>query len=245
MATKDDGELKLRRLAGGRWQSPDERFTIEQQSGRWVVVDAEQTDELGLPRVRGPYASLRAARAAIGELGDAPADVSPLAERLAATPTAGRKPKAGDGPDAAQRRKPAREPEPPPEPAWLARLGEAKRAEARKLIRDLEAADLPDPIGLARRDVADDEPAAARALLLRRLATIVIASRRDPDRLAGEVVAMLTTKTRDPDASLRLPGWRVVEDADGDRRIEISRRELAAEIERLERAADGGKRSRG
>ena len=47
-----DGSLK--RLGGGRWQTRDERFTIEPQSGTWVVVDGEQTDDLGLALVRQP-----------------------------------------------------------------------------------------------------------------------------------------------------------------------------------------------
>ena len=32
-------------------------FTIESSSGRWLVVDGETTDELGLSRVHGPYES--------------------------------------------------------------------------------------------------------------------------------------------------------------------------------------------
>ena len=47
--THDQGSLK--RLGGGRWQTRDERFTIEPQSGTWVIVDGEQTDDLGLPSV--------------------------------------------------------------------------------------------------------------------------------------------------------------------------------------------------
>lgn len=41
-------ESPLKRLGGGRWGSRDGRFMIESESGRWVVVDGEQTDELGL-----------------------------------------------------------------------------------------------------------------------------------------------------------------------------------------------------
>lgn len=36
-STADDASLK--RLGGGRWQTRDERFTIEPDSGTWVVVD--------------------------------------------------------------------------------------------------------------------------------------------------------------------------------------------------------------
>jgi hypothetical protein len=72
----------LRRLGGERWQTRDRRFTIEPQSGTWVVVDDEQTDELGLPVLRGPYASLADARAAIGAAREDDRTASPLTERL-------------------------------------------------------------------------------------------------------------------------------------------------------------------
>ena len=50
MAPKNSaGDASLKRLGGGRWQTRDERFTIEPQSGTWSLVDAEETDELGLP----------------------------------------------------------------------------------------------------------------------------------------------------------------------------------------------------
>jgi hypothetical protein len=76
-------DASLKRLGGGRWQTRDERFTIEPQSGTWVVVDAEQTDELGLPLVRGPFPSLTAAREAIASARESEPATSPLAERLA------------------------------------------------------------------------------------------------------------------------------------------------------------------
>ena len=75
-------EERLRRLGGGRWQTRDERFTIEPQSGTWAVVDAEETDDLGLPRVRGPFRSLTDAKAAIATARTSDAPASPLAERL-------------------------------------------------------------------------------------------------------------------------------------------------------------------
>ena len=62
MPKATDTDEGLKRLGGGRWQTRDERFTIEPQSGTWVVVDAEQTDELGLALVRGPFGSLGAAK---------------------------------------------------------------------------------------------------------------------------------------------------------------------------------------
>src|SRR3954452_23131870 len=76
----DDASLK--RLGGGRWQTRDERFSIEPQSGTWVVIDAEQTDDLGLPLVRGPFPSLTAAKDAITTARSSDPATSPLAERL-------------------------------------------------------------------------------------------------------------------------------------------------------------------
>ena len=64
-AKKPEDDRSLKRLGGGRWQTRDERFTIEPQSGTWVLVDAEQTDDLGLPLVRGPFRSLTDAKAAV------------------------------------------------------------------------------------------------------------------------------------------------------------------------------------
>ena len=55
----------LTRLGGGRWETKDGRFQIEPQSGTWVIVDTTQTNEFGLPLVRGPFPSLTAAKEAI------------------------------------------------------------------------------------------------------------------------------------------------------------------------------------
>ena len=82
-AKKPTGEASLKRLGGGRWQTRDERFTIEPESGTWSLVDAEATDELGLPLVRGPFRSLTDAKAAV-EDARAGAVESPLDERLKA-----------------------------------------------------------------------------------------------------------------------------------------------------------------
>ncbi|MEA2548311.1 MAG: hypothetical protein QOE42_909 [Chloroflexota bacterium] len=78
----DPDDAPLKRLGGGRWQTRDERFTIEPQSGTWVVVDAEQTDELGMALVRGPFPSLTAAKDAIATARTTAAATSPLADRI-------------------------------------------------------------------------------------------------------------------------------------------------------------------
>src|SRR5258705_13328484 len=72
----------LKRLGSGRWQTRDERFTIEPQSGTWVLVDGEQSDDLGLPLVRGPFRSLTDAKAAVESARGTVAPESPLAERI-------------------------------------------------------------------------------------------------------------------------------------------------------------------
>lgn len=72
----------LKRLGGGRWETRDGRFAIEPQSGTWVIVDTEQSDELGLPLVRGPFGSLTAAKDAIEAARSEGPKVSPLAGRL-------------------------------------------------------------------------------------------------------------------------------------------------------------------
>src|SRR5262245_22211088 len=78
----DAADESLKRLGGGRWQTRDERFTIEPQSGTWAVVDAEETDDLGLPLVRGPFRSLTDAKAAIAGARSSEAPASPLAGRI-------------------------------------------------------------------------------------------------------------------------------------------------------------------
>jgi ribosomal protein S18 acetylase RimI-like enzyme len=75
---------KLKREAAGRYESADGRFTVEQSSGRWVTIDAQTTDELGLPLVRGPFATLDEARAAVSAAREAPPVASILAARIAA-----------------------------------------------------------------------------------------------------------------------------------------------------------------
>src|SRR5258705_9390415 len=79
---KLEDDRSLKRLGGGRWQTRDERFTIEPQSGTWVLVDSEQTDDLGLPLVRGPFRSLTEAKAAVEGARGAAAPESPLADRV-------------------------------------------------------------------------------------------------------------------------------------------------------------------
>ena len=63
----DETAEKLKREKAGTYRTADGRFTVEQSSSGWLLFDGEQTNELGLPLARGPYATLDEARDAIGE----------------------------------------------------------------------------------------------------------------------------------------------------------------------------------
>jgi hypothetical protein len=196
----------LTRLGGGRWQTRDERFTIEPQSGTWVIVDSAQTDELGLPLVRGPFGSLRAAKDAIATARKTAPPASPLAaraDRRRRQPTAG-----SAGPPAARTRRStgvtAAAETAPAEPRWLADLGPDKRRRARKLIERLSRAGASDPEGLARRDLVGDVPAVAAFALVRAIDGL------GSDASAARV-ARLLADGRDDGLGVR---WRLV-DGDG------------------------------
>jgi hypothetical protein len=212
MADKDES---LKRLGGGRWETRDGRFAIEPQSGTWVIVDSTQTDDLGLPLVRGPFPSLTAAQAAIETARDSGPASSPLAEQLKRAKTRPERAKTRPEPAKARAAKTtddADEPVPPPppnEPKWLADLSASDKRRAKGLIATLEGLGLDDPQGTVRDDVVDDDPALARVAIGRRLS-----------KLAGELdlkpadvkrLATLFGSGRDDDLGVR---WRLV-DADG------------------------------
>lgn len=79
----------LKRTSAGRYETGDGRFAVERSSGGWMVVDSAQADELGLPLVRGPFATLDGAREAMGAARRDPAPVSSLSGRIAALPRRG------------------------------------------------------------------------------------------------------------------------------------------------------------
>lgn len=109
MASSGDPSA-LKRTSAGSYRTIDGRFTVEQASGRWLVLDTEEQDELGLPLTRGPYATLDAVRLAIGEAREGPAPRSQLGERAATIRrTPGDRPGRGSGSSkaAAARRGPA------------------------------------------------------------------------------------------------------------------------------------------
>lgn len=203
--TDDDASLK--RLGGGRWATRDGRFTIEPQSGTWVVVDADQSDELGLPLVRGPFGSLTAAKAAIAQARSSLPAASPLDARSKAIrrQDPARVARLGRGPRAAAhddgRPAPATRPAPPPEPAWLAGLDPVGRRRARRLIERLTAAGAPDAEGIARRDLVGDVPAVAAFALTRAIRDLGAVP--SPETLVG-----LLATGADDDLEVR---WRLVD----------------------------------
>ncbi len=231
-ANPDDADESLKRLGGGRWQTRDERFTIEPQSGTWAVVDAEATDDLGLPLVRGPFRSLTDAKAAIAAARTSEPAESPLAERLergrsspasASASASASKPKASkptpaegavagvdDAPAApAPRSKQASAPlraavAEPAEPSWMRDLEPAERGRARRLIDRLTTDGVPDAESIVRRDLAGGVPALAAHAIGARLTEL------PTDASPADVVEILA-EGRDERLGVR---WRIV-DGDG------------------------------
>jgi hypothetical protein len=228
----------LRRLGGGRWETRDRRFAIEPQSGTWVVVDSEQTDELGLSLVRGPFGSLTAAREAIDVARTEGPAASPLAERIERARLAEPRRPAPSKPapskpaqsKPAKSSKPARSsgseppgtsaappklsrPEPPPEPRWLRDLEPAARRRAHDLIARLQKMGIADAERITRTEVADGQPALARLALEREIGNAVTSSKDPSHAVRGALKAIL----RGANVELGV-SWRLVDDQG--RRIE-------------------------
>jgi hypothetical protein len=139
----------LKRLGGGRWETKDGRFQIEPQSGTWVIVDTTQTNEFGLPLVRGPFGSLTAAREAIETARVEGPIESPLAERIEQARHVPEEPKPSEAespkPAGAKKRLVAEaEAEAEPTKKGLAAAGEAKPAADRGQTKKPAAAE-PEP----------------------------------------------------------------------------------------------------
>jgi GNAT superfamily N-acetyltransferase len=122
-------EEKLKRERAGTYRSADGRFTVEQSTTGWLLLDGEQANELGLPLARGPFPTLDEARSAIGVARSGPRPISDLDERRAAKQAAGR---AG--------------PKRPPDTEPKARRTGARKAPARAtghelVIREIRTAD--------------------------------------------------------------------------------------------------------
>ncbi len=191
MSAAPAGSAPLKRLGGGRWQTRDERFTIEPQSGTWVVVDAEQTDDLGLPLVRGPFGSLTAAKDAIEAARGAAAVASPLEARVVAS----RQGQPGDQasgaePAAPSPSQPAVRPTPSPRHARAVAAPTVERAPApvESVRQTVEAAEPVEPRWLTDLEPADRRR--ARGLIK----TLVADGARDPQGIVRrDVVGNVAT----------------------------------------------------
>jgi hypothetical protein len=204
-AQHDDKAEGLRRLGGGRWQTRDERFTIEPQSGTWAVVDATQTDDLGLPLVRGPFKSLTAAKEAIAAARGEAAPSSPLKDRpvAAAANTSGKAASKARATSATTKETP-KEPEEPEEPRWFRDLEPDDRRRAARLIDRLTEAGARDPQGIVRRDLVGDVPTIAAFAVQRAIREL------GPDPSVADVADILA-EGRDRQLDVR---WSLV-DGDG------------------------------
>ena len=240
-AKKAEDDRSLKRLGGGRWQTRDERFLIEPQSGTWVLVDAEQTDDLGLPLVRGPYRSLTQAKAAVEEARGTDAPESPLAGRVKEASTRPTKTPPSKAASAARGGKSGRakasEPEQPAEARWIGDLGPRDRGRARRLIEQLGEAGVRDAESIVRQDLTGGVPTIARLSLADRLAALLPASDEAANTIERAIKRLLETidDGRDDDRGVR---WRLV---DGENRpIGLTPADLRAAVKR--RASGDGKR---
>jgi len=228
-AKKADDDRSLKRLGGGRWQTRDERFSIEPQSGTWVLVDAEQTDDLGLPLVRGPFRTLTEAKTAVEAARGTAAPESPLADRVkdAATrpsPTTAA-PKTGPEKAAdtsstktkaattAERPTTPPKPEPPAEPRWFADLGPRDRGRARRLIESLARTGVRDAENVVRQDLTGGVPTVARVAIADRLAAL-LPSADDEARATEKTLVKLLAALLDGRAEELGVRWRLVDDED-------------------------------
>src|SRR5688572_10862210 len=132
--TADD----LVRETAGSYVSGDERFEVRQSDSAWYLVDRQQTNEFGQELMHGPFASMKATKAAIAGA----RDIKPLL-RSAKRPS---------------RPQPKNEPPKPP-PSWIDKLSEDEAAVVRKQIRALERESVEDPEGLVRKDRQARTPA--------------------------------------------------------------------------------------
>jgi hypothetical protein len=66
-------DSKLIRDSAGSYHTADDRFAVTKEGTSWWLRDSSIHDELGMPRVSGPFATLDEIRTAIA---DAPAVIA-------------------------------------------------------------------------------------------------------------------------------------------------------------------------
>ena len=165
---------KLKRETAGRYVTADGRFTVEQGSGGWMIIDGEQSNELGLPLVRGPFGTLEEARDGLTEARTGEAPTSDLAGRIAELKDRGdearprgrsgqkRRGRATDADDEADEKAEKKRPEPAPVE-----------------IREFRPRDGDDLRGLwseAGLDSADDDDATLKRLAERNPGLLLVAT---------------------------------------------------------------------
>jgi len=163
-----DEEPPLKRESAGHYRTRDGRFAVEQNSGRWLVLDTEQTDELGLPLVRGPFASLDESRDAIRTARTGPAPRSTLPRGAKGTAARASR-KRGAGADTGLEPEPEApaevEPEPEPPPLTIRRL---EPGDGRVLRRLTDEAAAFEPGGNSARPAAAEPRAPLDTIPARR-----------------------------------------------------------------------------
>ena len=211
----------LKRGAAGRYSTPDGRFEVEQNSGRWMISDTAETNDFGLPLVRGPFATLDEVRDAIGEAREGAAPTSPLAGRVRGgartASAAGGKGEPTKAPSRAQDVRRA-EPEPEPEKAPARPALEIRRLEpgddglVRKLasLSELAVEACGSFGGTRMPDAGPIDRESARRLLARSDVHIVVAM--EGETPIGHVLAFELPRLRDEPAVLMIDEIAVATD---------------------------------
>ena len=210
----------LKRIGRGRWETRDGRFQIEPQSGTWVIVDTTQTNDFGLPLVRGPFPSLTAAKAAIEATREEGPVTSPLVGRIeeakkaepkregsSTRARAGKTEPEREGHEAEEPAEDEQEPGPEPEPLWLRQLKPISRQRARDLIERLESLGFDDAEAIARSEIADGAPAIVRAAIRRQ----VEGATKGKRSVDSAVAAVMNVLVSGEDEELEV-GWGLVDD---------------------------------
>ena len=188
---------KLLRQEAGTYHTADGRFEARETAGEWFLVDTEQANEFGQELIRGPFATLKALRAAVPDARDS---------KVAAA-----RPRPKEASRQGTKKKTKHAPAPPP--SWIDQLPQAEAARVRLLIRALDGEGIKGAEALVRRDRDGLFPVVAAALIQRRLDALVEdlpekgrKPARDLIRRAAEILADAGTGLPQP-----LPGWSLVE----------------------------------
>ncbi len=200
---------RLVRQQAGTYRTADDRFEVRGGGDAWFLVDSEQTNEFGQELITGPFATLKAVRAAIPPARDA--KVTPI--RPLDTSKNAKGAKGAKGPKGAKRRKAGPEPPPPPPPSWIDGLPPQEARDVRRLVGALTERGIHDAEDLVRQDREGLFPVVAGRLIHQRLDALVAAApegaREQVRALVREIAGILGGEglpARPP-----LPGWSLVE----------------------------------